>query len=72
MDLREAAAGLIRSINDIQHTFNVCDHAQVTFKMGRDQTRRGGGRWCLNKSLINDSLFKNKIEKILDYALEEC
>lgn len=72
VDLCLASSGAVKTMNNLRYVFNKwSDHAYLCWQLGYARGAKGGGTWCFNTSLLEDSSFREKIKKLLCNITEE-
>ncbi|KAF3859844.1 hypothetical protein F7725_000099 [Dissostichus mawsoni] len=65
IDLALSSEAVAKKIGRIEYRATaLSDHMVLSLRMGLRMNGRGGGVWCLNAKLLNDEVYKGKVESI--------
>lgn len=66
IDLCLAAGGVVKCVDKCEYILNsFSDHSHLSLTLGHRCSRRGGGVWCFNSSLLNDASFTRALVKMV-------
>jgi hypothetical protein len=59
-------------MKDIMYVFaTFCDHAGLTFSVGLDKERAGGGIWCMNAGYLEDEEYGKQLKSLIACEMED-
>jgi exonuclease III len=67
--VNEGLRNFMKDINYIFTTFS--DHAGLTFSVGLDKERKGGGIWCMNAGYLGDEEYGIQLKSLIEHEMED-
>lgn len=72
IDLILVKEGLRDFMKDVKYVFTTfCDHACLSFSVGLDKERIGGGTWCMNASYLGDEDYCKQFKSLITCEMED-
>jgi hypothetical protein len=72
IDLVLVKEGLRNFMKDIKYVFTTfSDHAGLTFSVGLDKERTGGGIWCMNAGYLGDEEYGKQLKSLIVCEMED-